>query len=536
MKEETGKIPSLKTQSAWLLFAKIIGFGFAFLLPLLVVRFLAQDKVGLYRQSFQVVMNATAVLSLGFSMSAYYFLSREMEKRASAIFNILLFHFVTGGLACLGLFLYPQILGKIFQSAEMTALAPEIGVVIWIWIFSTILETVAVANREPRLATVFIIFSQLTKTAFMAFAVIWFRTVESFLIAAMIQGAAQTLILLIYLNSRFPRFWQKFDAGFFREHFIYAVPFGLAGILYILQTDIHNYFVGYRFSEAEYAIYAYGCFQLPLITILAESIASVLIPRMSELQMRGERAEMIRLTARAMQKLSFFYFPIFVFLFITAQTFIITLFTRNYLASVPIFLINLTLLPFHILITDPIVRSYRELGRFLLKLRIFTFSGLLAALYFGIQHFDLSGMIAIVVVAVIFEKFVAEAMIIRKLKAGRKDLYLLKDVGKTALISILAGVVTFAVYHGIKDFMPAVGENLARMFFAAPKRSVIDFIWGSLTLSISFAVFAPIYLSAAYFWDVIDEEEKQTVKNVIGKLRLLFKKEPIQNPQSQIQN
>ncbi|HSK72409.1 MAG TPA: oligosaccharide flippase family protein, partial [Pyrinomonadaceae bacterium] len=411
--EQNTKTPSLKTQSAWLMFAKIVGFGFAFLLPLLVVRFLAQDKVGLYRQSFQVVMNATAILSLGFSMSAYYFLSRETEKRASAIFNILLFHFVTGGLACLGLFLYPQILGKIFQSEEMTALAPEIGVVIWIWIFSTILETVAVANREPRLATVFIIFSQFTKTAFMAFAVIWFRTVEAFLVAAMIQGAVQTLILLVYLNSRFPRFWQKFDAGFFREHLVYAVPFGLAGILYILQTDIHNYFVGYRFSEAEYAIYAYGCFQLPLITILAESIASVMIPRMSELQMRGERAEMIRLTARAMQKLSFFYFPIYVFLFITAQTFIITLFTRNYLASVPIFLINLTLLPFHILVTDPIVRSYRELGRFLLILRIFIFSGLVAALYFGIQHFNLSGMIAIVVVALICEKIIAEGVIIR---------------------------------------------------------------------------------------------------------------------------
>ena len=127
-------------------------------------------------------------------------------------------------------------------------------------------------------------------------------------------------------------------------------------------------------------------------------------------------------------------------------------------------------------------------------------------------------------------------MIIRKLGVGRKDLYLLKDVGKTALISILAGIVTFAAYQGIKDFMPAVGENLARMFFAAPKQSVVDFIWGSLTLAASFAVFAPIYLLAAYFWNVIDENEKETVKNLFGKLRLFFKKEPIPNPQSQIPN
>ena len=83
------------------------------------------------------------------------------------------------------------------------------------------------------------------------------------------------------------------------------------------------------------------------------------------MQAKDEKREMIRLTARAMQKLSFFYFPIYVFLLITAQTFIITLFTQNYLASVPIFLINLTLLPFDIWVTDPIVRAYKELGRFL---------------------------------------------------------------------------------------------------------------------------------------------------------------------------
>ena len=89
---------SLKSQSAWLLFAKIVGFGFAFLLPLLVVRFLTQEKVGVYRQAFQVIMNAVSILPLGFSMSAFYFLNRETERRRLAVFNILLFNFVTGGL------------------------------------------------------------------------------------------------------------------------------------------------------------------------------------------------------------------------------------------------------------------------------------------------------------------------------------------------------------------------------------------------------------------------------------------------------
>ncbi|MET0754201.1 MAG: oligosaccharide flippase family protein [Pyrinomonadaceae bacterium] len=530
MVENIAKTTSLKSQSAWLLFAKTVGFFFSFLLPLLVVRLLDQHQVGLYRQAFQIIVNAIYILPLGFSMSAYYFLNREQERRGAAVFNILVFNFAVGALACLALFLYPQFLGNIFQSAEMTRLAPSIGVVIWIWIFSMFLETVAIANREARLATFFIIFAQFSKTLLMVAAVLLFTTVDSFIYAAMIQGILQAIILLVYLNYRFPRFWGKFDFAFLREQLIYAVPFGLAGMLWTLQTDIHNYFVGYRFSEAEYAIYAFGCFQLPLIAMLSESVISVLIPRMTELEAAGDKPEMIRLTARAMQKLAFFYFPIYVFMFITAETFIFTLFTHNYMASIPIFMINLTLLPLQIVVTDPVVRAYKELGRFLLVLRIFILIALVATLYFGIHHFGLSGMITIVVIVSVFEKLIAETVIIRKLGAGRKDLPLLKNVGKTAVVSLVAGLATFLVYSNLKDYVFHFGEKVAAAIFAAPKLSITDFIGGGLTLSVSGLVFAAIYIAGTYYFNVIEDGEKETMKSVarrsmsVAKRILNFKK------------
>jgi O-antigen/teichoic acid export membrane protein len=512
-----GNKPSLKNRSAWLLFAKIVGFGFSFLLPLLVVRYLTQEKVGLYRESFQVIMNAVMILPLGFSMSAYYFLSREKERRPAAILNILIFNFFIGGLACLTLFLFPQLIGNLFKSPELTQLAPRIGVVIWIWIFSTFLETVAIANQEAKLATAFIILAQFSKTVLMVSAVFLFATVDSFIYAAMIQGAIQTIILLFYLSSRFPRFWRKFDAAFFREQMVYAVPFGLAGILWMLQTDIHNYFVGYKFSTAEFAIYAYGCFELPLIAMLSESVTSVLIPRMSELQVNDDKDEMIRLTARAMQKLAFFYFPIYVFLLITARMFVITLFTENYLASVPIFMINLTILPFSILITDPVVRAYKELGRFLLGLRVFILIGLVSTLYFAIEHLSLAGMITVAVVALLTEKAIAETIIVRRLGVGRKHLPMLVNVGKTAVISMVAGLVTYFVYINISEAILVYGEHFAQETFLTNKLSILNFVGGSLVLLMSALVFGPIYLLGSYLWGVIEDGERQAFWNILGK-------------------
>ena len=524
----------MKSQSAWLLFAKTTGFAFSFLLPLLVVRFLAQDKVGVYRQVFQVIATAVAILPLGVSMSAYYFLAREPQeaRRGAAILNILIFNVAIGGAAFLTLFFYPQLLGNIFRSEEITALASRIGVVIWLWIFSAFLETVAVANQEARTATAFIILAQFTKTLLMTAAVVFFATVEAFIYAAIIQAALQTLVLLAYLNSRFPRFWTKFDFGFFREQLVYALPFGFAGLLWTLQTDVHNYFVGYRFSAAEFAVYAYGCFQIPLIAMLSESVTSVLIPRMSKLQAANDKREMIRLTARAMQKLAFFYFPIYAFLLVTAQTFVVTLFTRNYAASVPVFLVNLTLLPFLIWILDPIVRAYRELGRFLLILRIFILLALVGALYFGIQHFDLRGMIATVVVATIVEKFISSVAVLRKLAVRRADISLLKGIGKTAVCALLAGVVTFLFYHSAGEKLSALGAALARDVFGVSKLSLVDFVAGALVLGVCLTIFAPVYLLSANFFGVIDEEDKAAVSGRWSAVRKIFQK-TARRPQSE---
>jgi O-antigen/teichoic acid export membrane protein len=479
---------------------------------------MSQDEVGHYRESFQVITNAVMILPLGFSMSAYYFLARESERRSSAVFNILLFNFLVGGITFLLLNMYPQCLGNIFQSTELTRLAPMIGLVIWIWIFSTFLEMIPIANQEAKVATVYIITASLSKTLFLGGAALTFATVDAFLYAAIIQGVIQTALLLNYVRSRFPGFWRNFDRGFFVEQMTYAVPFGLTGILWVAQNDIHNYFVGYQFSSADFAIYAYGCFQLPLIAMLYESATSVLIPRMNALQLVGDREEMIRLTTRAMQKLAFFYFPIYAFLLITAQTFIVTLFTEKYSASSSVFVINLTLLPISVVITDPIIRSFKELGRLFLLTRFIILSCLIATLYFGLGYFSLTGMITVAVGAVLMEKAVSESIVIRKVGLGLRHLPLLNGVAKTAAITVLAAMVTWLVYSNSHSYLERLGRSYVTEGFGITRPGIVDFLCGSLVLLVAAVVFIPVYLIAASIVGVIEQDEKLAVKRFLRRI------------------
>ena len=143
---------------------------------------------------------------------------------------------------------------------------------------------------------------------------------------------------------------------------------------------------------------------------------------------------------------------------------------------------------------------------------------LFSALYFGINHFGLTGIIAIAVASKIVEGLIAETVVFYKIGAKFSDIYLLKNIGKTAIVSVIAGAVTFAVYYFVKDSAFGIGGNLVKTFYAEPKVNIIDFVSGGLTLAVSFAVFATVYLYLSNLWGVFEEGEKQQMRNITAKI------------------
>jgi FkbM family methyltransferase len=298
----------------------------------------------------------------------------------------------------------------------------------------------------------------------------------------------------------------------------------MSALFWTLQLDLHSYFVGYRFSDAEYAIYAVGCFELPLIGMLSEAVTSVLIPRMSEWQSQNRQSEMIELTTRAMKKLALVYFPLFIFLFITAYDFITTLFTDSYAASVPIFQINITLLPFMVLVTDPIVRAYQSLGRYLMKLRIITFIFLVTALWFGIQYLNMAGMITIVVIISLLERFFLTRKVAKTVGFNRNDFYLLRNVVKIALAAVVAGAVLFTFYWFFGETVrTSLLSGINWLLNSYANQKVITFIGRASFLAVCFLVFAPFYLLLVFMLDTLEKEEKQWFLNLLNFQRFFRK-------------
>lgn len=461
MAEETRKTGSLTTTAFWLLLAKGAAFVFGFALPLLLVRRLSQLDFGLYKQAFLVVNTAQSTLHLGFSLSAYYFLPREQgrEGQGRIVFNILLFNLAVGGAAWLLLALQPGVLSALFKTGELAGEASLIGCVILLWLVASILEIVLVARHETRLATVLIVASQLTRTLALLGAAAFFGSLRSLLYAAVLHGVVQLVVLVAYMRSRFGAFWRRLDWPTLRRQLSYALPLGVAGLLFTLQIDLHNYLVSARFGPEMFALYAVAFFHLPLISLVAEAVGQVMIPRTSYLQKQDDRREIVRFTARAMRKLSAVYLPLCGFMLVVGRELIALLFTPSYLASWPIFAVNLALFPIYCLTVDPIMRAYAEHRFFLLKLRgvlltVFVCAWLLLGDYVGLVGVSLMvvGMNAV-------ERLAQAAKAARIVGATPRDAVLLKDVLKVAgavVCASLAALGARAVVSGAKPLLVIV--------------------------------------------------------------------------------
>lgn len=447
---------SLTVNAAWLTLAKCVAFSATILIPILLVRQMSREEFGIYKQAFLAVNTMITILPLGFAMSAFYFLPREPSRRGQVILNIVAFYLFIGGITALTLIFYPELLAGLFNSPELTRYGREIGIVVLFWMASSFFELAAVAQGETYLAAVVVVGSHLSRAVLLLSAAIWIGTLQALIHAALLHGVLQTGALWLYLRSRFPGFWRRFDWNLMRSQLAYGMPLGAAGLLWILQTDLHNYFVSHKFGPAAYAIYAIGCFQLPLVGIVQEAVGSLMISRVSELRSEGDAGEILSLIARMMRKMAFVLLPIFVFLLVVRHEMIVFLFTEQYLPSAPLFAINLCLIPLSIFSAgyDPVLRAYPESFPFLIALRIILSVFLVAALWIGMGSFGLVGAIGAVVLINLLERLVLGLKVGRILGMSWRDSARFKDVGKLMAAALAAGVVAEGVRRWSADLRP----------------------------------------------------------------------------------
>jgi O-antigen/teichoic acid export membrane protein len=474
--------------------AKFIAFAMAFLLPVLLVRLLTVSDFGLYKQAFLILSTALTLLNLQVAWTAYYFMPREPEQRLQIALNIILFYFLIGLAVLIFFLIYPQWVLIIFKSDALIPYLPWLGLAILLWLVSSNLETFQIANKDIANASKYIVISQLSKTSLLIVAGLLFQSVQAIVIAAVVQGLFQTLIMAWYLKKSLGHLSSSYNGRLFRLQLMNALPFGIGTLVWVLRTDMHNYFVSHHFDAVGFAIYSVGCFQLPLLGLLEDSINSVLVPEVSRLEKDGNYEQIADLWTNAVRKMAIFFFPLAALLFSVRHEFILFLFTDAYLAAVPVFAVNLIGILFAIHVAS-IIRAFEDFRFFRLKLNLVLTPLMALFLYLGIKYLGLIGAILAVVSIQLVDVVITVIMVSRKLGLSFYDMRRFEPVLRTLTCCVLALLVT----------------SLIRSAFEGARPFTVLVI-----CSISFSI---VYVTTSFFAGVITIEEKGQLLNALSKTK-----------------
>jgi O-antigen/teichoic acid export membrane protein len=137
-----------------------------------------------------------------------------------------------------------------------------------------------------------------------------------------------------------------------RRILTYAFPLLITALLDVLTVNIDKYIVSHFFSRREFAVYALGAIEVPLIFLIISAVTSVMIPEMAKTNDRGRLEYLLRVVSG---RLALLLWPMF-FLGVAAADYVIPLlFSIRYEETIPIFVIYLFLIPQRALNIFPIL-------------------------------------------------------------------------------------------------------------------------------------------------------------------------------------
>lgn len=480
-------------RAALLTGANFLAFALSFLTPLVIVRVFNQSEFGTYKQLFQILATALAMLYLQIPSSAYYFMLREPARRLQVVMNIVLFYLLVGLVVAAVFVAFQGWSAYLFHNPALDEYIPLLGPALTLWLIAANVEVFPLTQGDFRTASVFIVLSQISKSLILIAAAIVFGNLKAVLWASIIQGAIQCVFMLGYIHFRIGSLIARpdrlFDLRLLKKQLSNSLPYGGGSMAQGFQADMHNYFVSYYFSAAAFAVYANGCFQMPLLSLIQHSFRDALTPEVARMEAAGDYQGIIHSWLNAMRKLSLIVLPTCALMFVLRYELIITLFTKAYADSVPIYSIYLINMLTQMALTTSIMRSIPDFRYFRLKFNLILTPLTFAALYIGVK---LAGMIGAVTATVsIYLLDIAICVIAISIRLGvkRKDLKLLAPVTKTAPAVIVAMAPTYLV------------------------KTLIGASHSVVILAVCGIVFGVVYAITAFVFGALTQDEKNEIYN-----------------------
>jgi O-antigen/teichoic acid export membrane protein len=426
---------------------RMLSYAVMFVVPLVNVRTLSVEEYGYYRQFWLIFETLTPILILGFPRSLLYYLARSesREEKGTYITQTVMF-LVAGSLLAMGLFsLMANHLGEGLGAAAR-AFYWRLCFFTMCMVVTDYMEVIFIAQEQPLAQSIYHATVWGVQAVVVMVASYVSRDVSTIIWALTLYAFARFAFGMVYTATRFGLSLRGVSWSSLRAQAHFAVPVGLAGIALILVSQTDKFIISRYLGREAFAIYSVGAFQIPLANIIQTSIGNVTFPLMAKYHKAGDTKAMVTLWRNATLRTAVMFFPMFVFLELTARPFITILFTEEYAAATPVFMIYMLLFLRSSVETGQIIQAYNR------TVFIFTgfFAGFVLNVGLGILLFKLIGRLGVPISALITMTAVNTANLIyttRLLGVSFWKMFPTVELLKRFLAAAAPGVVLWLTYQ-----------------------------------------------------------------------------------------
>lgn len=402
---ELSERPSLAQRSSvqvgLLSASRAVGQVLNALANIFIVRYLTQTEYGTYRQVYLLYSTLVIAGEFGFVESLYYFIPRQPAKRAIFLRQSILTIGVLQVLLGVLLTHFGGAIGNYFHNPAVPAYMDLLAIYLGLSVITRVWETELVAEKRVPLASLISGGSETIKVLFMFLALFLAPGIRPLLMAMAFAAGLKFLAFVIFLGREFRWFANAGSLAEGLPQWSYAAALWVPGFINTVAGQVHQYIVGYYFDPLHYAIYAVGCFQVPFLAILTNSIAEILMVRATDYQSHGRSADLYQLWCNACLKSLMLLVPIVVGLVVVAKPLIILVFTERYVASVPLFRIIVLGLIFSGIFQDPMFRAWGAMRTYsffyVLRALLNVGLGIMLAKFWGLWGAALSTVAALAI-------------------------------------------------------------------------------------------------------------------------------------------
>ncbi len=316
---------------------------------MVMARVLSQSELATYRQTFLAYDIALPFLGLGVNQGIYYFLPTEKRRARGVVVDALVMMVVMGLMYAVFIALGGNhILAKRFSNPAIVHTLVYLVPLPIIMLPAGLLGAVMVVQEQVTKLTIYNVLSSLVLTSCVLGGCLLWKTPEAMVLVRVGATLLTGLVAIVLIIQALPHDDWRPRLSNMKTMLTFSIPLVLASAAGSIFLQLDKLIVSAMCSPEEFAVYSTGAMEVPVIGMVTGSIASVILPDLRRMVAVGDNTAALMLFRKAAEKSSIFLLPIMLFLMVSAEPFIVTLFSSKYRESTFPFLVYLIALPIRV--------------------------------------------------------------------------------------------------------------------------------------------------------------------------------------------